>query len=111
MDSIMDCKEAQHFIHSFLKNELNEQKRYEFIMHVKSCKECMDELRLEFLTTEGINLLDEDDSIDLNGYLDNILAIGVHKNRVKRHVKASFVALAAMIACVLLLVGSSGFIY
>lgn len=107
----MDCKEAQRLVHSFLKGEMSEQKRYEFIMHVRICKECMDELRLEFITTEGLNLLDEDDSIDLNSYLDKILATGVHKNKVKRHVKASFVAVAAVIACVLLLVGSSGFVY
>lgn len=106
----MDCKEIQRLIYPFLKNELSGQKKYEFIMHVKSCKECMDELRLEFMTTEGLNLMDEDDSIDLDSHLDKILATGVHGKQVRRHVKAGFVAITAMIACVLLLVGSSGLI-
>lgn len=104
----MDCREAQRMIRPFLKNDLNEQDKYAFIMHVKTCKECMDELSLEFIATEGVNLLDNNPNIDLNEELNRIIDLGVHRNHVRRHMRASFVAIVAMIACVLFLVGSAG---
>lgn len=104
----MNCRETQRMIRPFLKNKLSQQDRHEFIMHVRSCKECMDELSLEFIVTEGVNLLDEDSSIDLNEELNRILDLGNHRNHVRRHMRASFIAVAAMVACVLFLVGSAG---
>lgn len=106
MDNIMDCKETQRLIRMFLKNELKDQERYAFIQHIRSCKECMDELSLSFIVTEGVNMLDEDASIDLNAELNRLLDIGEYRSHF--HLRKSLVAIAAMIACVLLLVGSAG---
>ena len=45
----MDCKEAQRWIHLFLKDELDRDTEYQLVEHITSCSECMEELTVEYL--------------------------------------------------------------
>ena len=49
----MDCKETQRCIALFLKDELDNDTAFSFAEHVYACKECMEELTIEYLLVEG----------------------------------------------------------
>ena len=66
----MDCKEFENMIPIFLDEKLNNKQAKEFFAHMESCENCKEELRIQFLITEGTQRLEEGDSFDLNKELD-----------------------------------------
>lgn len=69
----MNCIECKKRIKEFLDDSLNAKKSIEFIDHVRHCDECMEELSIEFLVTEGLKRLDTATSFDLESELDDKL--------------------------------------
>ena len=61
----MDCKEAQRCIPSFLKDALDRDTEFRLVEHIISCSECMEELTVEYLLTEGISRLENAEDIDV----------------------------------------------
>ena len=55
----MNCKEIEKLIPSFLDETIDEQNLYTFYEHVKTCKECEEELAIQYLTTEGLSRLED----------------------------------------------------
>lgn len=107
----MDCKEAQRLVRPFLRDELDEHVKNEFIMHVNSCKDCMEDLKLDFLITEGILANDDCIDVDFEQLFQERINLVMHKNRLHRFCRAGIVAVSAMVACILFLVSSAGFIF
>ena len=96
----MNCKETQRLMRLFLENKLDADTAREFIMHVRSCKECMDELTIEYLISGGIQELENTDDIDVQMELEKRLVVA---NQVKAHrsqLKAGLFVIAMMAACV-----------
>ena len=96
----MNCKETQRLMRLFLENKLDADTAREFIMHVRSCKECMDELTIEYLISGGIQELENADDIDVQMELEKRLVVA---NQVKAHrslLKAGLFVIAMMAACV-----------
>lgn len=99
----MDCKETQRQMRQFLENKLDADTAREFILHVRSCKECMDELTIEYLISGGMQELENTDDIDVQMELEKRLESA---NQIKAHrsqLKAGLFVFATMIACVLFL--------
>lgn len=107
----MDCKEAQRLFRPFLRDELDEHQKIEFIMHINSCKKCMEDLKLEFLVTEGIFVKDDQGDVDLEQLFQDKLKLVIQKNRLHRFFRVGVVAVSAMVACILFLVSSAGFLF
>lgn len=107
----MDCKEAQRLIRPFLMDELDENKKNEFIMHVNACRECMEDLKLDFLVTEGVLVSDDRRDVDFEQMFQERLNLVLQKNRLHRFCRAGIVAVSAMVACILFLVSSAGFLF
>ena len=87
----------------FLENKLDADTAREFILHVRSCKECMDELTIEYLISGGLQELENTDDIDVQMELEKRLESA---NQIKAHrsqLKAGLFVFATMIACVLFL--------
>lgn len=100
----MDCKETQRLIHRFLDNELDVNTAREFILHVRSCKECMDELTIEYLISGGMAEFENaDDDIDIQMELEKRLVSVNQKKAHKSHLKAGLFAFGTMIICMLFL--------
>ena len=67
----MNCSECRKKIKGFLSGSLNNKNTIEFIEHVKSCDECMEELSIEYIVTEGVKRLDSMTSFDLDKELED----------------------------------------
>lgn len=100
----MDCNEAQRCVHLFLKDEL-EGKEREFVGHVRSCGECMEELTIEYLLFEGIDRLENSDKIDLQTELERMLDNALLRARRWKQLKAGIFLLASLIVCMMFLGG------
>ncbi len=70
----MECKTVQKQIPLFLKDQLDEEEILDFVDHIESCHDCNEELTIQFLTTEGLNRLEEGGDFDLNHELRNLIA-------------------------------------
>jgi hypothetical protein len=101
----MDCKETQRNIPLFLKDELDMDLAYEFVKHVRACNECMDELNIEYLLFEGINMLENAETIDVAKELENKLNRVVNRVRLRRKLKAGLCLDASMVFCIIILGG------
>ena len=69
----MDCKEAEKMIPSFLVKQLNSRELNQFLLHVESCSECMEELTIQYLVMTGTSLIEEGKSFDLRKALNELL--------------------------------------
>jgi len=103
----MDCKETQRCIPLFLKDELEDTaQEAEFVEHVRSCSECMEELTIEYLLSEGINRLENADEIDVQKELEEMLNRAMLHVRRRKQLKAGLFLLASMLICIILLGGT-----
>lgn len=72
----MTCLRAQSLITSFINDELNIKELEEFLEHVHSCGECMEELEVYYTSLTAMKQLDEDRNLsdDYRMELDRKLA-------------------------------------
>lgn len=80
----MDCKEVNKMIPDFLNNELNNRELKGFMEHISGCKECKEELSIQFLIQEGMASLENGNTFDLQHELDRLLEDAKRKMRVRR---------------------------
>lgn len=102
----MDCKETQRCIQIFLKDELEDDIAQKFVEHVRSCNECMEELTIEYLLSEGMSRLENADDIDVQKELEDMLNRTMARVKRKKQLKAGLFLLISMLLCMLLLGGT-----
>lgn len=62
----MNCIDVQRLIMPFINDELNTKQLEEFIHHVHSCPNCMEELEVHYVLLAGMKQLDEDRELSAN---------------------------------------------
>jgi len=62
----MICREWQKMIPGFLDDTLETQELEGFVKHVRTCKDCYEELEIMFMLSIGLKELKEDRSISYN---------------------------------------------
>ena len=88
----MTCKEFEKMIPDFLNRKLDFLTLEQFIGHMESCKECYEELTIQFLVTEGMLRLEEGDAFDMQAELDERLEEA--RNHMKFHTMFLYVGAA-----------------
>ena len=101
----MDCKEAQRSIPLFLKDELDRDTEFRLVEHITSCSECMEELTVEYLLTEGISRLENAEDIDVQSELDDRLNHTITRRKVYKQLKAGLFLVSILIFFILILGG------
>lgn len=80
----MDCKEVNKLIPAFLKYELNSKELRGFMEHISTCRECKEELTIQFLVSEGMARLEDGNAFDLQAELDRRLEDASRKMRFRK---------------------------
>jgi len=62
---MLDCKDYEKLIPDFLANRLESETAEKFIAHIEQCKDCMEEVSIQFLITEGMNRLEHGNTFEL----------------------------------------------
>lgn len=101
----MDCKEAQKCIRSFFADELNTGEAKKFVDHVRTCKDCMEELTIEYLLSEGVSRLENADDIDVESELEEKLNRVINRKRIHSQLKAGLFLVVFILICIFLLGG------
>lgn len=82
----MTCKEAQAMVIPYINQELTIEETEAFLEHVKTCKECKEELEIYYIAMVGVRQLDsEGDISDIKEDLRHTLAASHFKVRAKKH--------------------------
>lgn len=77
----------------YMNDELDSEALNEFLVHLKSCDECREELEINFIVTKGIEILDDDkgDYNILNAFVKNTSSMDKFIRKRKRIMRLSFV--------------------
>lgn len=65
----MDCKDVEKMIPLFIEDNLDTEDLREFLEHIGKCKECEEELSIQFLVSEGLSRLESGNVFDLQNEL------------------------------------------
>lgn len=83
----MTCKDIEKQIPAFLEDSLDEDNLAEFVNHIKQCKDCEEELAIQYLTVEGLARLESGASFSLDDELHHKLNQAAHKIKIRRTVE------------------------
>lgn len=81
----MDCKEAERLIPFYLNEQLEERETKEFLVHMKSCESCYEEMEITYMASIGLERLESASSLDINEEMHRILQQS-EKNLKKRQI-------------------------
>lgn len=101
----MDCKEVQKCIRLFFADELDIGEAKKFVDHVCSCKDCMEELTIEYLLSEGMSRLENADDIDVERELEERLNRVLSRKRMHSQLKTGLFLVILILICIFLLGG------
>lgn len=99
----MDCKEAEKKIPSFLDDELDGQELAELVEHIEKCPECMEELSIQFLVTEGMERLEQGNNFNLQDELYRKLGGADDRIRINRILRQILVVLECIVTVAIIM--------
>ncbi len=111
-DESLNCREAEKCIEDYIGHQLPIEKQEAFLQHISQCRECREELEINYMVYVGIAGLEEDrlDIYDLPGALERELEVS--HQQVQQHRRAQQVnyvlttlAIVGVILCVGIQIG------
>lgn len=80
----MKCNEFERMIPAYLHNELKERQMKQYIEHARTCAVCREEMTIQYLITEGMQRLENGQTLDVERELNEKMNQSVkHLKRVK----------------------------
>lgn len=94
----MTCLEAQTKIMAFIDNKLSDEELYDFVKHVKNCKNCSEELEIYYTLLVGMKQLDNNENLsaDFKRDLEKKLDDSMHRLNNTNKLKKSSVAVIVL---------------
>ncbi|MCH5281416.1 MAG: zf-HC2 domain-containing protein [Lachnospiraceae bacterium] len=83
----MECKEYEKLIPAFLNDSLEGEELAEFVDHIKQCRDCEEELAIQFLSVEGLARLEEGASFSLDKELEVKLKQAGRQVKISRRIE------------------------
>lgn len=99
----MDCREFERVIPDFIARTMDYPALKSFLAHIRQCKDCKEELIIQFLVREGIQRLEDGNAFDLQAELEQSLEEA--RKRVKLHDVFMAAGFVTEVIAVLLLAG------
>ncbi len=78
----MNCIDVQRLIVPFINEKLNIEQLEEFVHHVRSCPNCMEELEVYYVLLAGMKQLDEDKELSANFNQDLMDLLSLSEDRI-----------------------------
>lgn len=97
----MDCKEFEKLIADFIDRKLDYAALKSFCGHMDHCKNCREELVIQFLVTEGVQRLEDGGAFDLQKELEQRLQEARHELRVHEGFLRLGIAMEILAVCLL----------
>lgn len=100
----MKCKEAEKMIPLFLEDELETDELREFMEHIDKCRECEEELSIQFLVYEGMARLETGNVFDLQNELKSRMDDAGHTLHFRENLKWVLYALEGLVALAIIII-------
>ena len=99
----MNCKECQDRIDRFIDDSLVIEEMDKFIFHVNGCKDCMDELKVNYSLLTALKQIDggEELSEDYDKDLEDKISAYLYRKKRKKLLKITSYVSAFLIAVIL----------
>lgn len=84
----MTCREAESMVMPYINYQLDTDEMEDFLKHVESCDECMEELEIYFTVDAGIRQLDNETGIyNIKGEMKNTIAASWKQIQARRRLQ------------------------
>ncbi len=105
----VDCKKIEKLIPLYLDNKLSSYEMLALLNHVEECKNCKEELTIQYMVNEGIKRAEEQNDYNLlNGLDEKILA---SRKQIRAHDFVYFAFVLCMLAIVCIIIAAVLFIF
>ena len=99
LEKHMNCQNAQSMVLNFINNKLDKEETKEFIEHIRSCKDCWEELEIYYVMLIGLKQLDEGEELaaDFKEKLQNEVDsryLEIEKNSKRKYAAKIVIVLA-----------------
>jgi hypothetical protein len=78
----MNCIEVQRLMMPFIDNKLSMEQLEEFMQHIRSCPDCMEELEVHYILLTGMRRLDADKELSDNFHEDFIELLSEYEEKI-----------------------------
>lgn len=102
----VDCKKIEKMIPVYLDNKLSAYEMLALLNHIQECKNCKEELTIQYMVSEGLDRAENEDNYDLLTGLE--VRIKESYDQIKAHDFVYFGFTFALI-CVVCIVGIAFF--
>lgn len=99
----MNCKETEKMIPVFLQDDLDNRELEQFIEHIKDCPECIEELSIQFLVSEGLERLEAGNNFNLVHALESRIKASEHEIKVHNALKYTLICMEAAVAAAIVI--------
>lgn len=99
----MNCKETEKMIPVFLQDDLDNRELEQFINHIKDCPECIEELSIQFLVSEGLERLEAGNNFNLQHALESRIRSAEHEIKVHKGLKYTLICMEAAVAAAIVI--------
>lgn len=99
----MDCKEEEKMIPAFLQDELDSRELEQFVRHIEECPECMEELSIQFLVSEGLERLEAGNNFNLQNALTGKLGEAGQQIKIHQGLRYTLLCLEVAVAVAILI--------
>lgn len=82
----MDCKEFMKLVPLWLDGRLDGKRGVKFLEHMENCKDCNEELHIQYLVREGTARLENGDNFNLDRELSDKVAL-YRKKLHRKHIE------------------------
>ncbi len=100
----MDCKEYEKMIPDYIAHRMSFRRLKAFQEHTESCQNCREELEIQFLVSAGMARLEEGDSFDLKGEMNDGLEMA--RKEIRGHERWMNIGFVMQILIAILLVAA-----
>lgn len=109
----MTCLEAQSKIIAYIDNKIDKEDKLDFLLHIRHCKNCREELDIYYTMIEGMRQLDSNQPLskDFSAELEARMERDIKKNRKKKDFYRSSICVVIMIVFGFVLVGYVNFLH
>lgn len=94
----MNCKEVEKMIPLFLEDDLDTEDLRGFLEHIEKCKECKEELSIQFLVSEGLARLESGNAFNLQHELKVQTENAEHNLKTRENMHWLLYALEGLVA-------------
>lgn len=104
----MECKEAQSLVMDYLNRDLGGKKLDSFLKHVRTCRECHEELEIYYMIHVAMQKLDSEEQVsyDVKHMLEEDLRDAekaVRRWKIRQSYRYGIILLAECVLCLVVL--------